>query len=265
MFILYWPIIIIVTVILYGLILLFLPFNQVYSTISLFALVGFWSRLPGVGMPSPFYVLYFADFVDFFSLIVAVNIGGFEGAIFSVFLNLTSRACGVFPSWLGVAKDTLSQFVVCLIIPYVYLLTGGDIFVSMIWYSVLRILMFFPMRLLPVETSFPQFLVTLVGAGTAVLAINAVYAKLFGDFFDGLLKSGVKFNFILFLFVTVIILAAKIYFFGHSKSKRISFRRILFGSAIRKVKKHRKRETIKHSDNDLAEMQKIKDMFDKSG
>jgi len=200
-------------------------------------LIGFWSRLPGVGMPSPFYVLYLLDFVDFFSLIVAVNIGGFQGAVFSAFLNLVSRAAGIFPTWLGVAKDTISQFVVCLIIPYVYLATGGDIFMSMVWYSVIRILMFFPLRLLPSTNSFPQFLIEMAGGGTAVLVINAAYAKLFGNFLDNLLERGAQFSWVLFIFATVVIIVFKIAFFGKTKSKRSMFSDLILRPVARKVKR----------------------------
>lgn len=270
MLVLFWPIIIVVTILLYGLIIIFLPFDQTLSSVFLFALISFWSRLPGVGMPSPMYVLYFTDLVDFFSLIVAVNIGGFYGAVFSVFLNLTSRACGIFPSWLGVAKDTIAQFVVCLIIPYVYIITGQDIFMTMIWYSILRVLMFFPMRLLPVETSFPQFLVTMFAGGAAVLAINAAYARLFGEYLNSLLKAGAQFNWLLFLFATVIILIMKIYFFGHSKSKRMSFSLRLFRGALRGIRKSKRRgeirrggirKSIKKTRNDIDEDINIHDRF----
>lgn len=258
MFILYWPAIIVITIVLYVLTLVFLPFNSTYSTVFLFGLVSFWSRLPGVGMPSPLYILYLADFVDFFSLIVAVNLGGFYGGVFSVVLNLGSRACGVYPTWMGVAKDSIAQFVTCLIIPFVYIAVGQDIFLAMIWYSIIRLLMFFPLRILPVETSFPQFLVLMVASGSAVLAINAVYAKLFGNFFDGLLQKGVQFSWILFLIVTVVILSAKIYFFGHSKSKKSLFTDYVMKPVVKKVRNVNKKEHKSRHEHELDEMHKIK-------
>ncbi|MFT4303673.1 MAG: hypothetical protein ACMXYG_03845 [Candidatus Woesearchaeota archaeon] len=217
MLMLNWPIIIFVTGLSYIFMILFLPFNVLYSTIILFGIISFWSRLPGVGMHSPFYVLYLLDFVDFFSLIIAINVGGLEGGIFSVITNMGSRFVGVTPSWLGVTKDSIAQFCTCLVIPYVHILLGGDIILSMVWYSVIRLIWFFPMRLLPVETTFSQFLVVLSTSGGALIVINAIYAKLFGDFLDNLMKAGAQFSFILFLFVTVVILIFYISVFGNSK------------------------------------------------
>jgi hypothetical protein len=221
MFAIFWPIVFLFTGILYLLLLLFLPFSSEWATVMLFAIISFWSRLPGVGMPSPFYVLYLADFVDFFSLIVAVNIGGLAGGIFAFSLNMLSRLVGVYPGWILVTKDAISQFFVCLIIPFIHVALGGDIFISMIWYSILRILMFFPLRLLPNELPFPQALVNIIGGGIAVLFINASYARLFGKFFDGILEQGISFNWLLFLIVTAVILVALLYPKRRRRKKRI--------------------------------------------
>jgi hypothetical protein len=240
MLMLNWPLIIVFTGVLYLLTILSLPFSADKASVFLFAIVALWSRLPGVGMPSPMYILYFLDLVDFFSLIIAVNIGGIEGAIFTICLNLGSRIVGVFPSWIGVMKDAIAQGVTCLIIPFVYSLTGGDIFMTMIWYSVIRILMFIPLRILPVETTLPQFIVMLFAAGGAQLAINAAYVKLFGNFFNNLLQEGVAFNWILFFFVTLVILIFYISVFGKSKTIGTPSLKGIIRAIIRSTKKDNK-------------------------
>jgi Sec-independent protein translocase protein TatA len=262
MLMLNWPIIITVTGISYLLMILFLPFNPLYATIILFGIIAFWSRLPGVGMYSPFYILYFLDFVDFFSLILAVHIGGFQAAIFSATINLGSRMVGVTPSWLGVFKDTIAQFLTCLIIPYIHVLTGGDIFISMIWYSVIRLLWFFPMRLLPVETSFPQFLSILVVGEGSLIIINGLYVKLFGGFLNRLLLSGATFSWVLFLFVTAVILVFYISLFGSSKN--VTLHQSMGKYIIKKIRKNIKsknnvqsKQTSLHDDN----MDEIVKMF----
>lgn len=268
MFILYWPLVIIITIVLYGLILVSLPFSEVQATVFLFALISFWSRLPGVGMPSPFYVLYLIDFVDLFSLIIAINLGGYYGALFSVFGNLVSRACGIFPTWWpAVGKDTIAQFIVCLVIPYVHAITGGDILVSMIWYSIIRIALFFPMRFLPGTTqSSPEFLIMVAGTGGALLVINAAYARLFGDFLDNLLKAGVHFNWILFLLVTVVILGFKIYAFGHSETSRAftfrAFKRIVRGvrKKVRQQSRDKQKEKARKDKRDQAEIDEFREI-----
>jgi hypothetical protein len=207
-------------------------------------------------MPSPFYVLYLIDFVDFFSLIIAVNIGGFSGGIFSVFINMWSRAAGMTPSWLGVAKDSIAQFLTCLVIPFVYVALGNDIFLSMIWYSIIRLIWFFPMRLLPTETSFPQFLVLMGGTGGALLVINAIYARLFGDFLDSLLASGATFSWILFLLATVIILIFYVSVFGKSRSIGITKSLGFIVKLMNKRKKRKKK--ISSKDNQMDDMYRIR-------
>ncbi len=214
MFAIFWPMVIFVTVFLYALLILFLPFSTAWATVMLYSIISFWSRLPGVGTPSPFYVLYLTDLVDFFSLIIAINIGGIPAAIFTLLINLVSRACGVFPYWMAVFEDAVAQAIVCLIIPFIHVATGGNILVSMIWYTVLRLIINIPLYIvLPDPTPFPQFIVEVFVVGAALVAINAFYAQLFGKFFDNLLQSGIEFNWLLFLFVTIIIFAAKHAFF----------------------------------------------------
>ena len=86
-----WPLVLITTGVLYVAIILSLPFSKVNATLFLFALIGFWSRLPGVGMPHPFFILYNMDFIDVFSIIIAVNLGGPTAALFSISIGLGKK------------------------------------------------------------------------------------------------------------------------------------------------------------------------------
>lgn len=142
-----WRILNSVTIALFALTLLLLPFSRTYATVTLLAIVALWSRIPGVGAPSPGNLLYFADLVDFLSMIIAVKVGGPTGAFFSVFCNLTSRGVGVTPPWLGVVNDTIAQFLVCLFIPLAYAATGS-LMTTMIMYSVARGLIIVPLNII---------------------------------------------------------------------------------------------------------------------
>jgi len=114
MFYHFWPLIIGITIVLYILILITLPFSNAWTTIFLFTLISYWSRLPGCGIRTPFFALYLADVVDLFSMIIAINIGGFIAAVFSAFCNLASRIGGVTPPWNGVINLTIIQALVCI-------------------------------------------------------------------------------------------------------------------------------------------------------
>jgi hypothetical protein len=219
MFAIQWKMVNFITIVTYVLMIIILPFNQTTSSILLFALIAFWSRLPGTGTPPPGEWLILLDVVDVFSMIVAINIGGLSGAIFSLVTNMGSRVVGSFPDWITVLKDVISQFVVCLIIPFIHVIFGSNILVTTVWYSVLRLLMAFPLRLLYAKYPLPQAIVSIIGGGILLMLINGFYAGLFGNFFDNLLKDGVKFNWVLFLFATLVIFGTKFYFTKFKKPK----------------------------------------------
>ena len=227
MFILYWPLIIIYTIPMYIAIWVTLPFSQVYATVILFALIAFWSRLPGVGMPLPFHVLYLADLVDFFSLLIAINLGPFQGAFFSVFCNLTSRSVGITPEWPGVFNDTIAQFFLCLIIPFIHAVTGQNILTSMIIYTVLRLLIIGVLNVMMGRRPLLVQAGRLIVIGFLQILINGFYAGFLGNFLESLLKDGVKFSWTLFIFATVVIFSTKFIFYKTSEKKK--------GPGLRKI------------------------------
>ena len=259
MMIIHWPQVIVVSTICYALILINLPFNTVAATVFLFALIAYWSRLPGVGIPSPFLILYLADFVDLFSLIVAINLGGFYGAIFSVFGNMGSRLAGITPYFSGVTKDTIIQFFICLIIPFIYNILGKDIFATMIAYTIIRRCGFIILWFIYPDLSLAHFWVLWFGVTFASLTINAFYARFFGPYFDGLMQAGVSFNWPLFSFATVIIILGKIYIFGTSRSKWLE-QKILVRFIIRKILGIKRRE-VNIVSNDVTIINEIKQII----
>jgi hypothetical protein len=217
---LYWPLVIATTIVLYSLIIITLPFNQQTSTLFLFALISYWSRLPGVGIPSPFFILYLADVVDLFSMLIAIHVGGIQGAFFSLFGNMWSRAAGITPWWNGVIKDSIIMFCICLITPFLYAISGKDVFVTMMLFTIIRrigfiILWFF----YPVPASIFEFAVLWSGVTVASLLINGFYARYFGYFFDSLLANGVSFNWPLFIAATVIVFGSMKLMMGKNAAK----------------------------------------------
>lgn len=218
----YWEKVNTATILLYFLIIIFLPINQHVSTIFLFALIALWSRLPGIGHSIIGTWLISLDFVDIFSMIIAINFGGLTGAVFSVILNLGSGFFSKDTFWFPIIKDAIAQFFVCLIIPFVYAISG-NIIITMTSYTLLRTLMFFPMQLFPSDLNFQQFIVTITGWTIILLIVNNFYAAIFGNFFNSLFESEVKFSWILFLFVSLVIVSSKVYLYlkNHSKKNEI--------------------------------------------
>ena len=253
-----WPLVLFTTVGLYVLIILTLPFNAIYATIFLFTLIAFWSRMPGVGMPHPFYILYNADVVDIFTLIIAINLGPMQAVVFSLFCNYVSRMCGVYPDWAGVIQDSVYMSLFALIAPILNVVAGGDLVLVILIYSVVRPIYFFLMNFLWPRSSVIERLITSIGAGFCVFIINAFYAKVFGSFFENLLQKGVAFSWTLFLFASLVILIFAVTVFGFSPKKT--------GKSIgRKVVKIAKRGIRKEhapsqeQDHEFDEMKRIKE------
>ncbi len=236
-----WPLVIPATLLLYILIIITFPFSSVLATVLLFALIAFWSRFPGVGLPSPFFLLYVTDFVDLFSIIIAINLGGPAGALFSIVTNLYSRACGVWPDWGGVISDSIAQALACLVIPFLHVAFGGNIITSMIIYTVVRIIFIIPLdRLAFYQVPLPQYIAEMAIGGGALFGVNILYASLFGNFFNDLLERGMQFSWPLFIFATIVISIG--FFIMNSrteKSKRISLTKI-FVRIFAPKKKHKK-------------------------
>jgi hypothetical protein len=257
MLMLNWPLVLVYTALLYALMLVTLPFNQAYASIFLFQIIAFWSRLPGVGMPHPLYILYAADVIDIFSCIVAINIGGIEGAIFSFAGNLISRACGVFPSWTLVMEDTISQGLTCLVIPFINAAIGGNILVSIVIYSILRCVFAMPMDWFTYNVPRVQWIIEWILGIVVLFGVNIFYAKIFGNFFNGLLVKGVEFNWILFIFATLVIIIFYVSVFGFSKTiKSPPYLKIIIGYITGK-RHEKKRNDI---NGDFEDMKKIREM-----
>jgi len=260
-----WPIVLTTTGVLYGLILLTLPFSPVYATLFLFTLIAFWSRLPGVGIPTPYFpIIWVADFVDLFALIVSINLGGFAGVLLSIFANLWGRMCGIWPGWRFTFEDAFSQAAVCMIIPYVHIALGGDILVSMMAYTIIRAIVLFPINLLLRIDPLPKFIIEWTVGIISIFIINSLYARIFGDFFDNLLQKGVSFSWILFLIATAVIIVFYVSVFGAGDVKKHKKTAKKVVKVVRKRITHKKEDQnkIDHiNSKEMDEMQKIKDLI----
>lgn len=257
-----WPIVLTTTGVLYILILVTLPFNPNLATVFLFTLIAFWSRLPGVGIAHPFLILWVADLVDFFSLIISINLGGPVGGLFSLFCNLLARLCGFMPTWRFTLEDAGTMFLACLIIPFVHPMLGSDIFVSMIVFTIIRAILLMPINFILYPGSLIQCAIEWVIGMSAILVINGAYAKLFGNFFNNLLAKGFHFSWILFLFVTLVIIIFYLSVFGRNDKQAKNFRKTVNKVIRKQVKKIRKKKDPKPLfDDELEDMKRIKEQL----
>lgn len=233
-----WPIVLFTTLILYVLVLLTLPFNSIYATIFLFTLIGFWSRLPGVGIPHPAFILYNLDIIDVFCIIIAINLGGPTGFVFALFTNMWSRVCGIYPDWVGSTKDALFQAIICLILPFVYSTTNSLVACTLV-FTIGRGVLFLTVGMLVPHRSFANQILTEIQSQASLLVINLFYISIFGNYFDRLLQKGVSFSWTLFFFATAIILLFYIAFYRDpNKKKKSSLLKKVVKAAVKNSNKH---------------------------
>jgi len=251
-----WPIIIASTVVLYVLTILFLPFSAVYASVMLFSLIAFWSRLPGVCIYEPISLLYLMDFVDIFSIIIAIHINPVYGAFFSFFWNLYPRFAGGFKEWPNLLKDAGTQSFITLLCPLFFAMTGSLEIVVVI-YSVLRLVIFWLLNFVMPTRGIIEQTIRILISGTALLFINVLYAKLFGEFFSNLMKKGAAFSWVLFFVATIVILLFSILVMGFSPKKAGKS----VGKQIKRVvrRQARKKEESSRTNDNMDEMKKIKD------
>lgn len=214
------PLVVGMSIFIYLGILLTLPFDTTTATIWLFTLVGFWSRLPGNAFRDPTWIIYCMDLIDLFTMIIAINVSPLYGAIYTCITNIIPRFCGFWPPFQSVIYDAVAQAITCFIIPFVYHTLGGDIFTSMIMYTVLRLLIIIPFSLVLYPRPFGQWLFEFVTGTFALFFANLFWTKLFGNYFNNLLLKGVEFDWILFLFATAIMLGVYTYFFAKEEKNK---------------------------------------------
>ncbi len=237
---LHWQFVFLATIVLYILMILALPFSSAYATIFLFTLIGFWSRLPGVGIYHPLWILYNMDLVDIFVVIMAVNGYVTEAILASLFMNLYSRACGVFPVWGPVIHDAFAMVVVSLVLPFIHVWLGGNIFFTMAAFTILRACIWPIFAPFTYNVGIVRYAIEWITSVVMLLFINGIYIQFFGSFFSDLLGGGVQFSWPLFIFATLVIFIG--FFIMNSRteeSKRISLKSIFKRFIIKpKHKKH---------------------------
>ncbi len=181
--------------------LITIPINTTLSTLFMFAVVGLWSRVPA-------FLSSFtkdSEIIDFLSFVIALNLGGFYGGLFGASLMLFSRIFAPleYPGY--TIKDAVSLFVSGNAAPFLFFITGGNMFFSMYGFTAIRYIVYL------VLTAFfePQWMMLelgycFVGIFTAYIS-NTLTVTVFGDFATNILKTGIEFNISIFGFIGVIL------------------------------------------------------------
>ena len=181
--------------------LFLIPFNTTLSTLFMFAVVGLWSRVPA-------FLSSFtkdSEIIDFLSFVISISLGGLAGGLFGCLLMLFSRIFAPleYPGY--TIKDAVALFVSGISAPFIFFLTGGNMLLSMYGFTVVRYIIYILL------TAFfePQWMMLelgycFLGIFTSYLS-NTIMISVFGDFTTNILKTGIGFNFSIFVFIFIVL------------------------------------------------------------
>lgn len=177
------------------LVLLAAPINAGVAMIILFSIISLWSRIPGMAVP----VLRELDMIDFFMLVIGVNIGGPAAAAFGVANLWFSRIFGPFENLHYVGRDTFAFIIGGLTLPMFYALTGSLLWTILIFVTIRHAVRFAQIALLDRDCFAEEFGVILASIPLGYIT-NAIYVGAIGTFVLGLVASGLALSAELLLF-----------------------------------------------------------------
>ncbi len=201
-----------VSALIYILILLLLPINTFWSVIMLFGLIAFWSRIPC--MISAF--TKDLEVVDFFTVLIAIHVGGLFGGLFGLTIMFFSRIFGPREWFLYTLKDALSIFVGGLLSPWLYALWGNNALYTIYTFTVIRYVMYLLLTLiLEPEVIGMEIGISISSIFVAYIS-NTLVMKFFEKTLSKVFENGTQFSLELFIFSTAIVG----FFYGVSRFAR---------------------------------------------
>jgi hypothetical protein len=189
-----------VSLMIYTIVILLIPISQFWSVIILFALICLWSRLPCL-------VSMFTkdlDVIDFFVVMLAINIGGLFAGIFGLIIMLFSRIFGPHEYFLYTVKDSISLLICGCLTPAIYAGLGSMLY-TFYAFTIIRYILYVILTLI-IE---PENIALELGLCLMDLPKVYLYNTFIMSSFEGLLmtvfEGGVHFSLGLFLFATGIV------------------------------------------------------------
>jgi hypothetical protein len=213
-----WKPIKVVSVITYALILLIAPFSQFWATVILFGLICFWSRIPCL-------ISMFTkdlEVIDFFTVVLAIHVGGLFAGIFGGALMLFTRLFGPREWYLYTIKDAISIFICGLFASAVYAVLGSQLY-TLYAFTLMRYVLYIILTvIMEPEAIFLELglCAACIGEG---LIVNTIMNALFESRLDMVMADGVQFNFGLFIAATLVI---GVYYLASRFAKWIENRRM---------------------------------------
>lgn len=185
----------------FGLILFSAVFEPFWAAILSFVLVCLWSRVPCMMSD------YAKDLevVDFFTVLVAVNLGGQVGAFFGAGNLWFSRLFGKIEHPIYTFNDSVAFAVSGLLTPWVYGYWHGNLLLTMYTFTAIRYIVYFLVALITSgEMIVYEVQLLLMGIFVAYMS-NTALVYLFGDYVTRLFTKGLGLDWGLFGFIIVVL------------------------------------------------------------
>jgi hypothetical protein len=191
----------IATAIMFVLSLGLIPFHPLAATLLMFSIICLWSRIPAL-------ISAFTkdlEVIDFFTVFIALNIGGVAGGIFGAANLLFSRLFGPLEWPYYTVKDAISIFAGGFLSPIVFVYTN-DILITMYIFTLIRYALYL---LLTVLIEFEALLLEVGICAISIFvafASNTITVSVFGSVIDSVLQTGLQVNLTLIGFVAAIVI-----------------------------------------------------------
>jgi len=183
------------------LVLLTYSFFPTLSVVLFFALIGLWSRIQCMTNP----ITKDLEMIDFFSVMIALNVSAFAGAFYAGGLLLFSHFFSKIERPRYAIYDSIALFIAALATPLIYSYLGGNLLLTMYAYSVIRYLVRGVFFLSLWAGELPGLMPSiLINIGIAYLT-NTVYVLLFGNYITKMFTQGFKIHWGFFLFAIFIL------------------------------------------------------------
>jgi hypothetical protein len=196
-----WKPLKITTIVMLVFVVILLPFSGFWAVMMLFAIICLWSRVPCL-------LSMFTkdlDVVDFFVVMLAINVGGVCGGVFGIFIMLFSRIFGPNEWYLYTIKDGISIMICGFLTPWFYAMTGSVLYTFYI-FTMLRWILFLLLTIV-LEPEAMGLELSLCSIGILKSYVyNTFIAKTFEVPLAKVFEGGVHFSFGLFA-VTLAIIA----------------------------------------------------------
>lgn len=168
--------------------LVLLPFSSKWSIVTILALVTLWSRVPG-----------FVSFIfnklalnDLFAFIVGASMGGKTGAIFGVFGILGARIFGPNEWWPYSLRASVAVFFAGLVTPLIVKFTGGITVTALYWFEAVLYFVYYLQVVLWWREEIGLEVAILPAVIFFDFFLNAAFVKMFGNTVSNMMTHGLS-------------------------------------------------------------------------